>query len=106
MNFERGKPPKEAIGIGLFREREFDTLEEARTWVIQNHVAILGLDRLCDPWPTAEQFAEIRAYVDKYISYNSMETWPTDNLVDGVVQLYRDLLEVRTSIGNIMNSNR
>ena len=95
MDFERGKPPKEAIGIGLFREREFDTLEEAKAWFIQNLVAILGLNFLCDPWPTPEQFNELRSYADKYIFYKGkFETWPADNIIEGVAQLYRDLNDI------------
>jgi len=106
MKFERGKDPKEALGIGIFSERHFDTLEEARAWVIQNHVAILGLDRLCDPWPTPEQFAELRDYVSKYICVPDWEFSDKSNkVVGGVANLYRELHEVRNSIGNIMNGN-
>jgi len=98
MNFQRGKDPKEALCVGIFTERHFDTIEEAKKWFVQNHLSILGLKRLCDPWPTPEQFAELRSYVIKYISYNSIETWPTDNFVDRVAQLYRELHEVRKAI--------
>ena len=105
MNFERGKEPKEALEIGLFSKRHFDSLLNARKWLVQNHVKILGLDGLCYPYPTEEQFANLRAYVEKYISYSDDESWTSDSLVNGVAQLYRELHEVRNSIGNIMNGN-
>jgi len=104
-NFERGKNPKEALGIGLFSKRCFDSVLAARKWLVQNHVDILGLNGLCDPYPTEEQFANLRAYVEKYISYSDDESWTSDSLVNGVAQLYRELHEVRNSIGNIMNGN-
>jgi alpha-D-ribose 1-methylphosphonate 5-triphosphate diphosphatase PhnM len=98
MKFERGKDPKKALGVGIFTWRHFDTIEEAKKWFIQNHISILGLKRLCDPWPTPEQFAELRSYANKYIHYSAIETWPIEYFVDSVAQFYRESHEVRNAI--------
>jgi len=102
MNFERGKDPKEALEIGIFSRRYFNKMSEAKTWVIQNHVAILGLKSLCDPFPTPEQFSKLKEYVREYIHYSDSETWPEDNIVDGVAQLYRELHEVRNTMKRVI----
>lgn len=95
MRFERNTDPKKSLGVGLFSKRDFDTLEEARTWLMQNHVAILGLDGLCDPWPTPEQFDELRKYVNKYMTVHSFEySDKSQKVVGGVANLYRDLHDV------------
>ena len=100
MKFERGKDPKAGLKIGrIFSEKNFKDHDEARTWVMQNHTDILGIDHLCFPNPTPEQFAEILEYVNKYIvdplPASDQYGWDTQYIVDGVAQLYRELHEVR-----------
>lgn len=95
MKFQRGKDPKESLEIGLFSKREFDNLEDARAWLIENHIAILGLKGLCFPYPTPEQFAELRDYVSKYVYVYGWEFSDKSNkVVGGVANLYRDLYQV------------
>ena len=99
MKFERGQDPKSAIGIGIFSPKSFNDHDEARIWVMRNHTAILGIDHLCFPHPTPEQFAEILEYVNKYIvdplPASDQYGWDTQYIVDGVAQLYRELHEVK-----------
>jgi hypothetical protein len=99
MNFKRGIDPKEALEIGLFSNREFNTLKEAREWVVRNHVAILGLDGLCIFSPSQTQYSQLREYIEKYISA-TYEIGP-EYILDGVVNLYRELAYVaRQNSGN------
>lgn len=97
MNFERGKDPKEALEIGLFRPREFETNEEAGIWVMQNHVNLLGMNGLAKPYPTAEQFAKLRDFVFESITITG-EVIDDEEIVDKTAQLYRELNEV---VGNL-----
>jgi hypothetical protein len=94
MQFKRGIDPKEALGIGLFSYREFDSLTEAKIWLVENHLKILGLNTLCFPCPTPEQYDKLRQYADKYMYSKRIENtiwgW-SDFLVNGVDELYREL---------------
>lgn len=92
MRFERGKDPKETMGIGIFSTKKFSNWDEAKTWLLQNHVAILKLDGLCNPYPTPKQFKELWKYVDEYIwILDDLIIWEIDELVEEVAQLYREL---------------
>ncbi len=97
MDFERNQNPKAAIGIGLFSKRDFENLKDAKTWLMQNHVSILGLDGLCQPYPTSEQFDELRKYTAKYITVSEeiFHDQYSSYIVDGVAQLYSELNEIR-----------
>jgi len=95
-NFERHQDPKKALGIGIFRPREFKTCSEAGSWVMQNHTEILKMSKLAKPHPTPEQFQELRNYVEECITIID-ERREIDEIVDDTANLYRELNEV---IGN------
>ena len=67
MDFERGKEPKTAIGVGLFSPKYFTDFQELRVWLLQNFTKILDLDHLPDPRLSTDQWKEIRKYVEKYL---------------------------------------
>jgi hypothetical protein len=91
MKFQRGKDPKEILQIGIFSHRNFSSLTEARTWLMRNHVAILGLQELCYPHPTPEQYHQLKEYAKKWVTFEGDDKWKGDFIVDGVAKLYRDL---------------
>ncbi len=96
MDFERNQNPKAAIGIGLFSKRDFENLKDAQTWLMQNHVSILGSDGLCRPYPTLEEFDELRKYAAKYITVSEEIFHDKSNkIVGGVAQLYSELNEIK-----------
>jgi hypothetical protein len=99
MKFERGIDPKKSMQIGIFSPKYFQDHDEARKWVMQNHVAILELNELCFPYPTPEQFQEILNFVNEYIMdplpSSDQYGWDTMYIVDGVAQLYHDLNGVK-----------
>ena len=102
MQFHRNQEPKQAIGIGLFSNRDFEYLEDAKSWLMQNHVAILGLSGLCRPAPSSQQFCELRKYAADYITV-SQEVFhdKSNKIVGGVVQLYKELNEVKILMSRI-----
>jgi hypothetical protein len=103
MEFKRGANPKASLGVGLFSNRSFETYNEMRMWLIQNHSAVLDTKGLISSYPTSEQFAELREYVCQYLSIKDrpMEMNP-DWIVDGVAEFYRDLYELRLKHMNNM----
>lgn len=91
MNFERGQDPKSAIEIGLFRERIFDTFVDAETWLMQNHTKILGIDGLCNPYPSSDQIQVVMKYAEKYIRIVRFGKLGPSIIIDGLRELYIDL---------------
>lgn len=104
MDFKRNQAPKEALGIGLFRKRDFEFLDDAKKWLEQNHVVILNLDGLCSPYPTPEQFAELRDYAHKYITITGEDVYDKSNkIVGAVANLYRRINSPQNRFKKISN---
>lgn len=96
MNFQKNLDPKESLQIGINSPRNFECLDDARTWLMQNHVAILDIDGLCKPFPTPEQFDILRKWVSKYITISGKKVFPeSNNIVGGIANLYRELNDVK-----------
>ena len=97
MNFEKNLDPKEAIGLGIFSKKDFETHELAQTWFLQNFVKIIKSDRIPDPMPSQTQWNALRDYAGKYIKVrgNDILEYDVEECIERVRQLFKELHEIR-----------
>lgn len=100
VNFERGKDPKETMGLGKARLRDFNSLEEAAKWVVlfPNIVTegkFQSWEGLTMPYDADRKIGTFKEEIIPYFDKLDLVRWIKNNLlVNGTPLVLRDSKEI------------